>query len=192
MKAGGGTAGNGMGLRPSPEQVIRRKIRRAAGREEISYFIIRLAAMAAMLTVMFGLLFGIAPVKDNDMFPKLAAGDLILYYRLEREFRAQDVVVFQKDGRRRVGRVAAAGGDSAEVTGDGRLLINGSAVTETDIFYSTFPYDGGIAYPVKLKDHQYFVLCDYRDGARDSRYFGPVDVREIRGKVLAALRRSGL
>ena len=39
---------------------------------------------------------------------------------------------------------------------------------------------------------EFFVLCDYREGARDSRYFGPVSEGEIKGKVITVVRRSGL
>lgn len=176
----------------TPEQVIRQKLHQAAGREEITSFITKLIAMAAILVAMFGFIFGITPMKNNDMAPKLSSGDLILYYRLDREFRAQDVVIFHKDGRQYVGRVAAKGGDSVEITEDSHLTINGSTVVETDIFYSTPRYGDEVTYPVELKDNQYFILCDYRNGAKDSRYFGPVEAVEIKGKALAVLRRSGL
>ena len=38
----------------------------------------------------------------------------------------------------------------------------------------------------------FFVLCDYREGARDSRWFGPVRQSEVKGKVITVVRRSGL
>ena len=43
-----------------------------------------------------------------------------------------------------------------------------------------------------LAEDEFFVLCDYREGARDSRYFGPVSEDEIKGKVITVVRRSGL
>ena len=43
-----------------------------------------------------------------------------------------------------------------------------------------------------LAENEFFVLCDYREGAKDSRYFGPVSAGEIKGKVITVLRRSGL
>ena len=33
---------------------------------------------------------------NADMYPRIDAGDLILYYRLERKFHAQDIIVFEK------------------------------------------------------------------------------------------------
>ena len=101
-------------------------------------------------------------------------------------------MVFEKDGRQYVGRVVAKGGDSVEVTDESRLIINGSTMMESDIFYKTTKYGDDVKYPVNLGGSQYFILCDYREGARDSRFFGAVDQSEIKGKVLMVIRRSSL
>ena len=91
-----------------------------------------------------------------------------------------------------MGRVAAHGGDTVEITEDAQLSVNGSTVIENDIYYSTPRYESGIAYPVTLAENEVFVLCDYREGAKDSRYFGPVSKSEIKGKVITIVRRSNL
>lgn len=177
---------------PTPEQMIRARLRRMAGWEEIKSFFTKLILMVAMMWFLFGYLFGITPVRNNDMQPRLSSGDLLLYYRLEENIRPQDIIVFEKEGKQYIGRVIARNGDSVEITEDSRVIINGSTVVETDIYYSTPKYGEEVEYPVNLTETQYFVLCDYRDGARDSRYFGAVEYSEIKGKVLAVLRRSGL
>ena len=127
-----------------------------------------------------------------DMAPRISAGDLLLYYRLENSWLAQDVIVFEKEGRQYTDRIVAVGGDTVEVTDDAQLIINGSYVAETNIYYSTPPYDSGVTYPLTLQEDEVFVLCDYREGARDSRSFGPVKRSEIRGKVITIIRRSEL
>ena len=129
---------------------------------------------------------------DDDMSPRISAGDLLLYYRLADDYVSGDVMVFQKDGEQYVGRVVARGGDTVEVTEEATLVINGSTVLETDIYYSTPRYENGPEYPVILSEDEYFILCDYREGARDSRYFGPVSRDEVKGKVITVIRRSGL
>ena len=106
--------------------------------------------------------------------------------------RTGDVVVLQKDGKRYVSRIVAHGGDTVEITEDAQLSVNGSTVIENNIYYSTPQYEGGIAYPVTLAENEVFVLCDYREGAKDSRYFGPVSKPEIKGKVITIVRRSNL
>ena len=176
----------------TPEQVILKKIRRLTDWEDVTSFFSRLIMMVILLYILFVVLFGIAPMKNNDMMPRISSGDLMLYYRLEDNLRSQDVIVFEKNDRQYVGRIVAKGGESVEITDDAHLKVNNSTVIESDIFYSTPKYGDEVAYPVQLADDQYFILCDYRDGARDSRYFGAVSKSEIKGKVLAVLRRSGL
>ena len=73
------------------------------------------------------------------------------------------------------------------------LKVNGSIVIETNVFYKTYPYDKKkVNYPLSLKKDEVFLLCDYREGGRDSRYFGAVSKKEIKGKVITILRRSDL
>lgn len=116
----------------------------------------------------------------------------MLYYRLEHSYVSQDVVVLKKDGAQYTGRIIARGGDVVEITKDSELMVNGSVVLENDIYYRTPQYESEVSYPVTLGEDQYFVLGDYREGAKDSRYFGPVNADEIKGKVITVIRRSGL
>lgn len=177
---------------PTPEEVIQRRRRRCADGQAIAAFFVKLAAIAALLAALLGVAFGITPMADNDMAPRISAGDLLLYYRLADHWSAGDVVVFRKDGRQYVGRIVARGGDTVEVTDQATLVVNGSTVLESDIYYDTPPYDGGPSYPLTLAGDELFVLCDYREGARDSRAFGPVREGEVEGKVITVVRRSNL
>lgn len=176
----------------TPERVIRARLHRLYGNLEIAAFFEKLILMIVLLGVLFGYVFGITPMKSNDMSPRLSAGDLLLYYRMETKFRSDDVVVFEKNGKQYVGRIVAKGGDSVEVTDDSQLKINNSTMVETGIFYPTTKYGDEVVYPVNLNSDEYFILCDYRNGAKDSRYFGAVKQTEIKGKVLTVIRRSDL
>ena len=159
---------------------------------EIRAFLVKAAIMAVTLWVIFGVVFGVVPMKDQSMMPKLAAGDLLLYYRLDRTPGDREVVVFEKEGKTHVGRVVARGGDTVEIREDALLQINGNAIVENEIYYSTEPYEEGIKYPVTLTGEEVFILCDYREGTKDSRYFGPVTKKELKGTVITAIRRSGI
>lgn len=153
----------------------------------------RALALALLLWVLFGLVFGLAAMPNDDMKPSLRAGDLLLFYRLERTWDAQQVVLVRQDGGTWAGRVAARPGDTVEVTEDGRLLVNGSLVVENDILTATPRYEeGGVTYPLTLGEAEYFVLCDLREGGRDSRFYGAVPKSDIQGRVITALRRSTL
>lgn len=116
----------------------------------------------------------------------------MLFYRLDKKPGNNEVVVFKKDDQWYTGRVVARGGDSVEITEDSELKVNGSIVIENDIYYKTPRYDDYVSYPLTLADDEYFILCDYREGAKDSRYFGPVCENEIKGKVITVIRGSGL
>ena len=161
-------------------------------KKEIRIFLTRLLVLTATCWLLFGVIFGITPMKNNDMFPKISAGDVLFYYRLEHNLVSGDVVVFEKEGVQYTGRIVAKGGESVLITKDEELEVNGSIVIENDIFYDTPQYESEVNYPVKLKSDEYFVLEDQREGAKDSRTFGAVKKDEIKGKVITALRRSNL
>ena len=121
---------------------------------EIHLFLIRLAFLLVFLWVLFGLLFGITTMKNNDMSPRISAGDLLFYYRLEKP-KSGDVVVLQKAGEKYVGRVIAAGGDTVEITEDEKVKINGSKIVENDILRIKKLYIRGCRHP---KRKWYFFL----------------------------------
>lgn len=126
------------------------------------------------------------------MSPRLSGGDLMLYYRLQNKWYTDDVVVFEKDGTRYTGRIVATGGDTVDIPDEGGLTINDSTVLEPDIFYVTKKYEAGIDFPVTLEKDEFFILCDYREGAKDSRFFGPVKASELKGKVITVMRRTDI
>ena len=177
---------------PTPVEVIKAKRRRCADAEDIAGFFTKLIAIVVLIVLLFGFLFGLTPMENDDMAPRISAGDLLFYYRLADDWVTGDVMVFEKDGEQYVGRIVANPGDTVEVTDQATLVVNGSTVLENDIYYTTPKYDDGPAYPITLAQDEYFILCDYREGARDSRYFGPVKTGEIKGKVITVIRRSGL
>ena len=166
--------------------------RAMTGREIIQSFLIRLVTFVVLVWVLFGVVFGITPMANADMQPAISAGDLMLYYRMERKLNSDDVVVFKVDGKQYTGRIVAKSGDTVEITSDSQLKVNGSIVVENDIFYSTPQYDTDVTYPLTLGEGEYFILCDSREGAKDSRYFGAVSKKEIKGKVITIIRRSGI
>ena len=174
------------------------KKRRRRRMRALRSFLFRTAALALVIYVLFFHIVGITMMPNRDMYPRLDAGDLLLYYRLERNPKAQDIVVIEKaaeageETERFVCRVVAAPGDTVEVSAEKGLSVNGSTQIENGVFYPTEEYEGRIEYPVKLGDGEYFVMADRRNGGMDSRYFGPVKQEEILGVVITMLRRNNL
>ena len=171
-----------------PQKRRRRRMR------ALRSFLIRLILLGAVVYVLLFHIVGITMMPNRDMSPRLDAGDLILFYRIERKPKLQDIVVIRKAGsdEKYVLRVIASPGDTVEVSEERGLAVNGNTQIEANIFYPTRPYETEIEYPIVLKDNEYFVMADYRNGGKDSRYFGPIKQDEIQGVVITILRRNGL
>ena len=154
--------------------------------------LVNVLTMLVILWAGFTFFIGVTAAKSDDMKPRIGEGDVLIYYRLDKNPVAQDVIVFTKNGTEYVGRVVAAGGDRVEITKEAALIINGNMVIEDGIYYSTPPYEGFVEYPLTLAGDEYFVLADHREGGEDSRYFGPVKQEEIKGTVIGQFRRNGI
>ena len=176
----------------TPEMAIRKRRLRIRDRGDLLSFIWRLCFLIVFIYVLLWRMFGIMLVKTDDMKPRVSGGDLLFYYRLNDEYHVDDVLVFEAEGEERIGRMIAVGGDLVDVSMDGVLSINENTIIENDIFYATMPYQGGINFPVKLAQDEVFVLCDFREGGKDSRYFGPVKLNWIKGSAIFVIRRGDL
>ncbi len=176
----------------STEEVIEKRRKRLLDIDEIVYFFKRLVILLLFLGVMFFVIFGVYPMTNNDMMPRIAAGDVIFYFRLDPDIVSQDILIYEVDGKKRVGRVVARPGDTVEISEADEVKVNGFVAYEENIFYRTSDYDKRVTYPLTLGGDEYFLLCDYREGARDSRYYGAVSKKQIKGKVIAVVRWMNL
>ena len=176
----------------SPEVAIRTRRIRLADRRALYALLRKVVALGAVVFVLFGIVFGLTPMKGGDMQPKFAAGDLLLFYRMPEAYARNDVVVMQRDGSQYVGRIIGMPGDTIEITDAKTVRIDGSDVVETNIYFETEAYQDAVRYPLTLEAGEYFVLGDHRETAHDSRYFGPVQQGELAGKVISALCRTDI
>lgn len=162
------------------------------------FFILRVLLLAAVIWVLFFQIVGLTHMPSDDMYPRVDAGDLVLFYRLDKDVRAQDLIVIEKttpDSAEKqlfICRVVAVSGDTVEISDGEQLIVNGSTMIESNIFYATPRYEGFTEYPLTLGEGECFVLADSRNGGVDSRYFGPVSKQEILGTVITILRRNNL
>lgn len=181
-------------------QKLEKKIKRAENSvKRYQWFILRLLVFLAIVWVLFFKVVGLTHMPNEDMYPRIDAGDLVLFYRLSNNVKAQDIVVLEKatpdsNGVKElfISRVVAAPGDTVEISGGNRLVVNGNTMIENNIFFDTPAYEGYTEYPLTLGQGEWFVLADARNGGADSRYFGPVTKSEIKGTVLTILRRNNL
>ena len=150
----------------------------------------RVVVLALTAYVIFTQVFLITQNKGLDMFPAMKDGDLVIAYRLQRDYVKNDVVVYTVDGVRKVGRIVANSNDVVTIEENGTLRVNG-AVQSGDIFYPTYP-NTGTEYPYQIPDGNVFILGDYRTNTTDSRDYGPISKEYLEGKAITILRRRGL
>jgi len=179
-------------------KMIKRLKRAERSVRDYQYFIFRVLLLLLVLWLLLFQLMGVTHMPNGDMYPRIDSGDMVLFYRLDKDVKFQDIIVFEKrmpetgSKETMIGRVVAVGGDTVEITDSARPVINGNALVETNIFYPTPRYEGFTEYPLTLAADECFVLSDYRNGGTDSRYFGPVKKSEIAGTVISILRRNNL
>ena len=175
-----------------PNTIIKKKFEFIRNRRYVLNVFIKASLFIFCMYIVFSHILGIAVMKNEAMMPRISAGDLMLYYRLDESYYSPDIVIFDMNGVEYVGRIIAVPGESIEITDGQMIKINGNSIIEDDIFYKTYPYEDSIKYPLELGKDEYFVLCDYREGAKDSRYFGAVKKEQIKGCIVTVLRRNNL
>ncbi len=102
-------------------------------------------------------------------------------YRLEHGPRRWDVVTFDLPGEPKelIKRVVALEGETVEVRG-GRVWINGQLMVEPWVTLLGGPDYG----PLVVPPEHVFVLGDNRGNSRDSRYFGPLPLKQVVGRAV--------
>lgn len=174
----------------TPVQVIQRRRRNLLTRRGYGALGLRLCVMALGLWLAFSQVFLLHRNQGLGMFPALKDGDLVLAYRLQREYVKGDVVLYRAGGGLHVGRVAALGSDVITMGSSGSLTVNGSP-QNGEILYPTFAREDSL-YPLRVQEGMVFVLGDYRTQTQDSRDFGSIPLDDIQGKVITLVRRRGL
>ena len=145
-------------------------------------------------------------IPSGSMIPTLQIGDHILVNKLAYgvrvpfweqylvrfgEVQRGDVVVFvfpEDRSKDFIKRVVAVAGDRVEVRGK-NVYVNGKQIDDP---YAHFEGDDPQAFGVSTRDdygpktvpeNHVFVLGDNRDRSYDSRFWGFVDLGEVRGKA---------
>ena len=155
-------------------------------------FFAKLLFLLCLVYLLLGILFGLMQMPNEDMKPVIRASDLILYQRTGIKIRQNDVVVYLAENQLHVGRIIAQSGDIVEVTYSDTLKINNSIVVEQDIYFPTPVFASEVSYPLEIGEGEYFILGDYRENAKDSRYYGAISETDIKGKVINIIRRNNI
>ena len=151
-------------------------------------FLIKLAVIALAVWMLFTFVLGLVIHYGNNMHPAIRDGDLIISLRVQRPF-LNAAVLYERDGEMCLGRVVGMPGDTVDISDEGALTVNGAAPAE-EVFYPTHRSETlDIKYPYTVGEDQVFILNDFRSDTSDSRTFGAVDMKDVKGPVLLMLRR---
>lgn len=159
-------------------------------KDDLIFLFLKIIIFLLLGIMVFRFVFGVFRCNDDMMSPAVKAGDLAVFYRLQKEYQPTNIVVVEKNGEKQIRRVIAMPGDEVDITSEG-LLINGYLQQEAEIFTDTFPYVNGMEFPILVGQDEYFVLGDNRINAKDSRIYGTVKRGEIKGVVMTLIRRRG-
>ncbi|MCR5294641.1 MAG: signal peptidase I [Lachnospiraceae bacterium] len=171
-----------------PEERMIRVRRTTTVYGDILALVIKIGIILLILAAAITFVFGIERVGDNTMAPAIKMGDLLLYYRLDKDYSISECCVINFDGERQVRRVVARSGDTVDIDSEG-LVINGA---HQEDYRRLSLYEGGYAFPVTLGEGEIFVLGDATEGTADSRIYGPVKASETEGAVVTVLRRRNI
>ena len=134
-------------------------------------------------------------IPSGSLEPTILLGDRI-FVNVEHfktnEIKRGDMIIFrypenpEKDFLK---RVIASGGDVIE-SRDKIIYINGSKINEPYIQHtdkSIISYEFGTRDnfgPIEIPKDKFFVMGDNRDQSHDSRFWGFVDISDVKGKAL--------
>jgi signal peptidase I len=145
-------------------------------------------------------------IPSGSMIPTLAIGDHILVNKLSYGVRIPfwedyliefqkpqrgDVVVFifpEDRSKDFIKRVIAVGGDTVEIR-QKKVFINGQPVADPHAYFKDGDFAGEIQPgqnnfgPRAVPEGHIFVMGDNRDSSHDSRFWGFVNLDEVRGKA---------
>ena len=143
-------------------------------------------------------------IPSPSMVPTLLVGDHILVNKFLFGFRVPfaegkiiairepergDVIVFRYPRDRKldfIKRCVAVGGETVEVR-EKQVFINGEAV---EFEQAVFLDEGSLLTgrdtfgPVTVPEGKVFVMGDNRDNSNDSRFWGYVDLKDVKGKAM--------
>lgn len=142
------------------------------------------AALIAFLVVIFYILMGISTVDGDSMYPTLHNRDKVVYLRSVSEYQPGDIIVLNRpNGEEYVKRIVAVAGDTVNIQA-GKVYVNGKETDYREALGVSGWMSDQVKYPVEVGESQVFVLGDNREISEDSRSFGPVNSKDIAGKLL--------
>ena len=154
----------------------------------LAELLIKVAAAAALVGALFAFVLGLSVHYGNNMYPAVHDSDLLVSFRLQKPY-INSVVLYSVNGKTEVGRVIALEGSVVDISENGMLTVNGVSPSE-EVFYATYQAENSpISFPYTVESGKVFILNDFRTDTNDSRLFGAVDRKDLKGPMLFTVRR---
>ena len=130
---------------------------------------VRLAVKALIIVVIlwisFGVCLGLRRVSSITMNGRINDGDFVLFDRMKNTYNVGDVVFYAHDGKELLSEIIGVEDDLIMVDEEGFLLVRVPAGT-------------------------YFVLNSNYEITNDSRSFGVINAKDIKGSIIALMLRT--
>jgi len=159
--------------------------------KELFFLLIKIVIIVMIAILLFTFIFGVHRNVGASMNPAVKDADMVLFYRLDKEYVAKDILILQFEGEQQACRVVATAGDTIDITEEG-LVINGAVQQEEYGIPKTTRYEDGVDFPLTVGEGEVFVLADNRVNATDSRIYGAVSIKDTLGKAIIILRKRDL
>ena len=136
--------------------VIKRRKYNLAVKEGYISLLMRIIILAIAGYIIFTQVFLIMQNHGLGMFPAVKDGDLVLAYRLQKDYIKDDVVVYRNGDVLCVGRIVARENDVVAIDDSGTLTVSGTPQSG-EIMYPTYAKEG-IEYPYRITEKCVFIL----------------------------------
>ncbi|WP_240633146.1 signal peptidase I [Paenibacillus montanisoli] len=146
------------------------------------------AVVAALLIQNYA--FAQTEVRNVSMQKTLVEGQRLIEdkisYRFDSPERGDIVIIHGPESDKRlIKRVIGLPGDVINITGDGRVVLNGELQNEPYVKGRTFA--NGMEMPFTVPPKSVFVMGDNRENSQDSRELGPIAMSSLEGRAIFRL-----
>lgn len=176
-------------IKKDEKQEIKKRKRKRTIRT-LRNFVFKVAFIIVGVYLLLTYVFGIYVVHDNNMFPTLKDGDLVITYKLG-DYIKDQVVAYEVDGHTYFGRLVAIEDDVVNITEEAYYFINEQIPYEMVYYETTQNESGGVEYPYTVQPGYFFVMNDMRTNTADSRFFGALPSSIFKGYVVFTCRSRG-
>ena len=152
----------------------------------IKRILLKACTFLIIISILLMFIFGIAIIKNDNMFPSIYKGDICVFTRVE-PYSLEDVVIYKQNNEIHIGRIMAINGQTVDFQNEFMTIDNAIPLEQLPI--KTFQAkNSSIQFPITLKQDEFFILNDNRENTEDSRQYGIINKKDIKGKVEYILR----